>query len=301
MCDEVYIPRHTMPSRAQIAKPDIVAKFDSLPQRVFSHKELATIMWQNRADWRLAQGFTTNDFIHFLTDKSALHEVVLRSTQYPNIVRYVWREASEYQIALSVKPRSYLSHGTAVFLHALNDQVPTVIFANREQSPKPSSHGILNAEALRKAFERPQRQSAYLYSYEGLRIQLLGGKYTGRLEVAPISDPTGALVDATKLERTLIDIAVRPSYAGGPFQVLEAYRRAKSMMSVNTLVATLRKMAFVYPYHQAIGFYMDRAGYEPQRVAQLQKFPINIDFYIAHGIKDKEFHEKWRLFYPRGL
>lgn len=60
----------------------------------------------------------------------------------------------------------------------------------------------------------------------------------------------------TKLERTLIDIAVRPNYAGGVHHVLEAYAAAKSRVSVNVLLATLQKMEYVYPYHQVIGFYI---------------------------------------------
>ena len=40
-------------------------------------------------------------------------------------------------------------------------------------------------------------------------------------------------VRVTDLERTLIDIAVRPEYAGGVYEVLNVYRLAKGKVSAN--------------------------------------------------------------------
>jgi predicted transcriptional regulator of viral defense system len=60
----------------------------------------------------------------------------------------------------------------------------------------------------------------------------LSGKNTNRLEVSQLRDPQGQLVDATKLERTLIDIAVRPAYAGGVFEVMTTRARDRPQAAV---------------------------------------------------------------------
>jgi hypothetical protein len=60
---------------------------------------------------------------------------------------------------------------------------------------------------------------------------------------------------------TLIDLAVRPSCAGGVYGVPAAYRRAKDLVSMRTVLSILKKLDYVYPYYQAIGFYMQRAGF----------------------------------------
>ena len=105
----------------------------------------------------------------------------------------------------------------------------------------------------------------------------------------------------TRIERTLIDVAVRPAYAGGTYQVLEAYRRAVKRASVGTLVATLKKIGYVYPYHQAIGYYMQRAGFAESQYKRLKEFGLHFDFYLGYGLKDPVYNSEWRLFVPKGL
>jgi hypothetical protein len=203
-------------------------------------------------------------------------------------------------MGLSLRSGAYLSHASALFLHGLTDQIPRSIYVNREQSQK-SQSGTLTQAAIDRAFSHRQRRSKYIFSYEEWQLVLLSGKHTGRLGVSPMPSPLGEPLSVTGVERTLIDIVVRPDYAGGVYQVLQAFRSAKQRLSTNALLATLKKLGYLYPYHQAIGFYLQRAGYEPERWERIKKLPQEFDFYLAHDIHDKDYDQSWRLFFPKGF
>lgn len=290
-----------IPSKLKIATGRIIDYFDELQQRVFRTSDLNSILTRQRYEWKLARNTTTHKFIDFLLENAFLKRVPLTSEHYPTIERYVWREASPLSIALSLKRPSYLSHATAVFAHALTDQIPQTIYVNHEQSIKPNSAGPLTQQSLDRAFAHPQRRSNYIFHEGSSQFVILSGKNTGELGVISLpGHPSGSL-RVTGIERTLIDIAVRPDYAGGVYQILQAYKSAREQMSVNVLMAQLKKLAYVYPFHQAIGFYMQKAGYEQARWERLRTLPMEFDFYLAHDIRDKDYDSSWRIFFPKGL
>ena len=243
-------------------------------------------------------GFGEGSVLEYLLDEGILQMVDLESTRYPSFRRYILQGATAFEVALSLRGGSYLSHASAVFLHGLTEQLPLRIYVNREQSPKPEPEDGLTQEALTRAFSRPGRETTYVLSGPGYEVVLLSGKWTANLEVSTLSGIQGEALMVTKLERTLIDITVRPTYAGGVYQVLEAYRAAKDRVSVGVLLATLKKLNYLYPYHQAIGFYMERAGYSEQVLRRVEELGAELDFYLAHALSSRAYSKRWRLHHP---
>jgi predicted transcriptional regulator of viral defense system len=290
------------PSRLTVAKSDILSHFEQSKQRVYSEAQLAATLENQRAFWRLAQRTTTGEFIHFLQRQGKLETRSFIAAKYGReITRYSWGNASTYELALSLSTRGYLSHATAVALHALTDLIPKTHYLNVEQSPKPAPAGTLTQRSLDQAFSREQRQSNLTYEHDEWSVKIISGKNTHSLGVEELVGPSQEPLQSTNLERTLIDIVVRPAYAGGIFQVLEAYRTAQDRVSTNRLASTLKKLDYVYPYHQAIGFLMELAGYGEARCAMLRQLGLHFDFYLVHGLKKPQYSKEWRLYYPPGL
>lgn len=290
-----------MATRLSIAKPDIVKALDALPGRVLRQSEIGKLLETNRAFWRLATSTTLGLFIKYLLESTKLKKLSLPLPHRAETL-YIWGEVSPFVVASNAKPGAYLCHYTAMHLHELTDQVPETVYANFEQRALLPSTSPPTQASIDAAFRRPQRLTTNICPLWDKRLCMVNGKHTGRLGVEEKKDAGGLSYSITGIERTLIDIAVRPAYAGGVSEVLEAYRRAADRVSLNKLSATLKKMDFVYPYHQAIGFYLERSGaYEESRLELFRTQPFELDFYLTYAMQKPEYSSRWRLYFPAGL
>lgn len=285
-------------SRAALAR--IVKFLDGHDQRVFSQKQLYKLLAQHREAWRLPQSLTSTSFLNALLEHTQMARLEFTFPSRTD-VRYVWGDVPLLQVVYSLRPKAYFTHYSAVYLHGLTQQVPTSIYLNSEQTPKPRGSELAQS-SIDLAFSRRPRITKNKAVLGDATVYLLNGKHTGRLGVVRARSPEAAGCEVANVERTLIDIAVRPWYAGGVFAILEAYRAAGRLASINSLAAILKQLDYVYPYHQAIGFYLERSGvYDPAMVALLRELPMEYDFYLVPQIKERAYSEKWRLFYPQGL
>lgn len=297
----------TRTKRGDLTRRNLRALLDAGPRKVFTKGQLAELIGEGVESGRLPKSLTVERARLAVSDEGlARVELIPVGTEGAPpvgapVTRYVWGEPSMFEVGLSLRPDSYLSHASAVFLHGLSTQIPKTLYVNKEQTPKPAPKGALTQDGIDRAFRNTQRASKYVLTFGGYRFVIINGKWSNRLEVTETRGPNNERLSVTKLERTLIDIAVRPAYAGGVFEVLEAYRSAKDRVSLNTLIATLKALDYVYPYHQSIGFYLERAGYEPSKLEKLKSLGLRFDFYLSHRMGPTEFSSDWRIHFPKGL
>ena len=243
---------------------------------------------------------TPPQFLALLVQEVGLQKIAL-AFPHRTETRYLWNNPTLHEIVMSINRQGYLSHHTAMFLHNLIQQTPKIMYLNVEQPKKPRS-GELEQSRINLAFELKPRISTRIATYKTHKICMLNGMFTGNHGVVEIQGQAGERLRVTDLERTLIDITVRPAYSGGPVAVLEAYRLSAKRLSIDKLVTTLKHLDYVYPYHQAIGFYLERAGVFPEAsLVPFRSLPMKYDFYLSHNMQDKEYSRAWRLHFPKGF
>lgn len=287
-------------SRIQIAKPDIKAFFDALGRSVFHSKDLAAIFRNQRAGWRLAQSTTLADFIAFLVKQGWLRTIRLELPNRPLAV-YTWGDIPVLQALLHVKENSYFSHYTAMRWLGLTEQVPNTLYLSHERPGPSANRSELNQEAIDGAFRSPPRISQNIAQFGDWRVALISSAQAGDEGVVQdVQSGYGAptTVRFTNMERTLIDAVVRPSYSGGVGEVAKAFEMAQDRFSANALAFMLRRLDYNYPYHQAIGFYMERAGYRGRQLERFKKLPMPLDFYLTHGMDQTRYVRDWKIHVP---
>jgi predicted transcriptional regulator of viral defense system len=300
-----YARRRSRPQEAthQQRKAKVTKFFAAHGQRVFLSTELGSVLSNNRETFGFPQSYSATQFRDFLLGEQILEKASIQQIEgsQSELIRYVVPDTSAYAVAQTLRRGSYLSHASSIFLHGITQQIPKTIYVNKEQSPKPSHPESLTQEGIDRAFSNRIRTSNYVFGYKDFKIVVLSGKATNQLEVDDLEISPGEKVRTTRLERALIDIAVRPNYAGGVFEVLEAYRAAADRISVNLLVATLKRLGYVYPYHQAIGFYLERAGVAANQLAKVRSLGISYKFYLTNQISDHQYDSNWMVYFPQGL
>jgi hypothetical protein len=244
---------------------------------------------------------TSVRFTRFLESLLSLgmKRIDLVSVKYSGFHRFAWREYSPYDMAYSFRKGAYLSHASAVYLHGLTLQQPKVMYVNKEQTQKPQTDIPLSQPAVDRAFKSQARRSEFVFTDGTAQYVLISGKQSGRLGVERASSPSNHDVDRTTLARTLVDIAVRPIYSGGPYQVLEAYHKAREKVNPGDIIETLAKLHYTYPYQQAVGFYMSRTGYPRAALEELHTILSPLNFYLTHGMRATSYDPYWKLFIPQ--
>lgn len=276
--------------------------------RVFTRAQLIKTLDELRENIGLPASLRPNQFIQALIDCTEIAEIAVEPANqsiqtgmpYRSFNRYIRKNASPIEIALSLRAGSYASHGTAALTHDLVPEMKDV-YVNKEQSVKPTNDSQLTQASIDRAFANKPRTTNYIYLFKQTRLFLLNGKNTGDFGVTEVITPTGMPLRATSINRTLVDITVRPTYAGGISNVLNAFRKAGDRISIPELVATLKRIDHVYPYHQAIGFYLQAAGFSRARLKPIFELGTQFDFYLDYKMTSPDYDSYWKLYFPKKL
>ncbi len=276
----------------------IKADIDAQPPRAWIRKDFVAYLKAHRKDWNAPEYLTAGGLISFLLENEIARIAEISSKDYGRKSRYVTGNLSHLQFATSFFKNSYLSHATALHLHGL---LPLgEVFVNHEQTPKKTT-SRLSQHRIDQAFRNAPRSSSYVFHTNSTTITFLNGKNTGNAGVIEVVGPTGETLRSTSLERTLIDSVVRPQYAGGIPSVLDTARRIRDRISIPEIIRLLKLTRYAYPYHQALGFLLEKAGLSAAQLQPLRQLPLSFKFYLDYAMNEPAYDSDWKLYYPSDL
>ena len=277
--------------------------FHDTNTQAFTTFDLSNIFEKNRDSWKIASYRTAKHFFKYLENSGILKLKTLKHQSTGSIKTILSKSnANYYDIALTIKKDGYLSNYTAMSIHQLTLQIPKSIyisFMKSDDGRSNSSDVTLSQNSIDQAFAKPQRITSEVYKSEidNYRLFFIQKGYSEK----EIGLESNQGITYTDLERTLIDIALRPAYSGGVFEVLEAYVNAREVIDTNKLYNYLNQLNYIYPYHQLIGFYLEKANYEEERYLMFYENISSLKFYLTYNISNKQYDEKWKIYFPKGF
>jgi hypothetical protein len=271
--------------------------------KAYTTFDLTKIFEDKRDEWNIADYRNQYHFMKFLEDSNILKNIKLKH-QSTAAIKQIYEEpnATLFNIALTIKKDGYLSNYTAMQIHQLTLQIPKSIYVSYgkgESYPVNRNEVELKQISIDLAFSKPQRITSESYKSEldSTRFYFIQKAYIE--QNVGITFQNGYYY--TDLERTLIDIAIRPAYSGGVFEVLQAFEIARDSVDIEKINEYLEKLNYIYPYHQLIGFYMDKAGYNKKTIDNIFLKNIINNFYLTYNMSIKEFDTKWKIYFPKGF
>ena len=290
-------------SRVEAIIPQLTEAFEHCRARVFNFADIESLRLQNQDTWELPPSTSNARFLKQLIQHTPMQKFELR---FPSKTRTLYAHG---QVPLLERlsfalPTAYMSHATACYLNKLTPTLPTAIYLNDEQSHASSETAQLSQDRIDAAFQRPQRMPSQIADVEGHTVHLCSGRNRWNLGLTNIEwnvqdEARVITLPSTTLERTLIDIAVRPSHVGGVANVLTMYRATDGSANIAIMAELLEAIGFIYPYRQAIGFLLDRTGLYPDEILKcLENPPFEFDFYLGHAMTHTRYVSRWRLHVP---
>jgi predicted transcriptional regulator of viral defense system len=216
-------------------------------------------------------------------------------------------EVDAYELVTCALPDGYFANLTAIYHHALTNQVPNSVYWCHETlvPRKRKSPERLSDTRIRSAFLKPHRHTSFVIQHNQHEILITAGARGSDHGVEQIlhkHSPCTVGSRVTCIERTLIDAVVSPHYNGGVMSLCDYFRAAQSKLDIARMLDIYQKLDFVYPYAQSIGFFLEHCGMAQQAQELRSAYPPRQRFYVDHDAKTTWAYDKrWMVFYPKGL
>lgn len=281
----------------------IIQIINEHPYPVFSFQEYETIISEVNSIWGY-RSMPRKKIKEILANEKLIKS---RKTRHldGNEFSFFYKPELENKITVfdvaSIRSRkAYFSFFSALFINSLTLQIPKVIHLSLERTKRYeyNSNNTITQTAVDKSFKKKPRISKDIRYYQNNSVMYLNRQFQNNIGIVSYK----GIYKVTDLERTLIDCVTRPFYAGETTQILDAFKTAKSLLNTEKFIQYFSAMKFTYPYQNAIGFYLELAGYPEEIIRHFYGIRnTNIKFYLTYDIHLPELSQKWSIYHPKNI
>jgi predicted transcriptional regulator of viral defense system len=259
---------------------------------VYSLSDLQNLFRLKRGEWSLS---SFSAFVKKLKSLGLVERNLIDSNGVQRKKLFTMDDFDHLECAGRFFNNSYLSHHTALFFNDLTEQIPKTIYVSYELSPVAGvKKGDLVQSGIDVSFSKPGREPE-IFSFASRSVVIHASKFSGLTGV--IKHGSGKF-SFTDVERTLIDSAVNPNLSGGIYNVLNIFQQGRGVYSVDKLLEYLIKLNYTYPYHQVLGFLLERSGAPEEQLSLFEKIGVRYRFYLDREITEPVLSKRWNLIYP---
>lgn len=274
----------------------IINKMGAFPSR--GVEQLKNVLSELKT-LRILPGYLKfEDFKKKLIDDKIIFEV---ESSERHIASKFWNSNSSLEeFCCNIYDGGYLSYFSALIKHQLTQQIPKTVFISVDRSRRNKARmdtKELKQEKVDYAFSSVKKKSTESFRVNKISLVIVRRPaFPGSVGVKKQGH-----VRYTDLERTLIDIAVRPEYSGGFFSVSSAYKKAGKNINIDKLFRYSESMDFIYPYQQLLGFYLNHfAGFHINELKDFSERISHLDFYTTNNMSEFDNDLYWQINYPPG-
>lgn len=259
---------------------------------VYSLSDLQNLFRLKRGEWSLS---SFSAFVKKLKSLGLVERNLIDSNGVQRKKLFTMDDFDHLECAGRFFNNSYLSHHTALFFNDLTEQIPKTIYVSYELSPVAGvKKGDLVQSGIDASFSKPGREPE-TFSFASRPVVIHASKFSGLTGV--IKHGSGKF-SFTDVERTLINSAVNPNLSGGIYNVLNIFQQGRGVYSVDKLLEYLLKLNYTYPYHQVLGFLLERSGTPEKHLSLFENIGVRYRFYLDREITEPVLSKRWNLIYP---
>ncbi|MBP9742839.1 MAG: hypothetical protein KBD37_05725 [Burkholderiales bacterium] len=209
------------------------------------------------------------------------------------IERYsMQKEINGYQLAYSIKSKSFFSMTTALNLQGYSDIRKDYIFLSSELTPKEIHTEELTQDSIDNAYKKPYRMTKNYGKFKENYIVLLSPKNTAQFEVIDFNN-----YRVSSINRAFVEIVINIQYFQGSLTVIQLFKPLKLQLDVTRIFTIIEKFNFIYPYYQLFGYMLEQIGFNK---LELKDFKAKINSLKLYTDKNKMtylYDEYWQIFY----